>query len=364
MTKREEYPAGVPCFVDSGRVDSAAAREFYGGLLGWEFEDVSPGGDAPPYHMAKLQGLTVAGVGTQPGQDWEPAWNTYVSVQDADATAAAVTDAGGKVAMAPFDIGTAGRMAVFTDPQGAEFCVWEAGRTQGAELVNAPGAVVFNTLHTPDLAAAVDFYAAVFGWEMTAEGEQSWMIRLPGYVEVQDRLAPGFADGLEQMGAPEGFGDVVAAVATGEPARWEVTFAVESADAAARTRRELGGQVVSPPQDLPWVRETTLRDPEGTQFVASRSSCRPERVASSARRFSMTTGSVGMSPGPVWTPSMASTASMPEDTSPNTVCLPSSQPASPMVTMKNWLPLVLGPALAIASAPRTILWSLNSSSNL
>ncbi len=115
----------------------------------------------------------------------------------------------------------------------------------------------------------MDFYAAVFGWEMAAEGEQSWMIRLPGYVEVQDQLAPGYADGLEQMGAPEGFGDVVAAVATGEPARWEVTFAVESADAAAERAAELGGQVVSQPQDLPWVRETTLRDPEGTQFVAS-----------------------------------------------------------------------------------------------
>ena len=79
MTKRNEYPAGVPCFVDSGRVDSAAAREFYGGLLGWEFENVSPGGDAPPYHMAKLGGLTVAGIGTQPEQDWDPAWNTYVA---------------------------------------------------------------------------------------------------------------------------------------------------------------------------------------------------------------------------------------------------------------------------------------------
>ena len=154
-----------------------------------------------------------------------------------------------QVVSEPFAIGDAGRMAVFADPQGAEFCVWQAGRAPGSELVNEFGAVVFNTLHTPDLEAAVDFYAAVFGWEMTAEGEQSWMIRLPGYLEVQDRVAPGYADGLEQMSAPEGFGDVVAAVATGEPARWEVSFAVESADAAAEGAAELGGQVVSQPQD-------------------------------------------------------------------------------------------------------------------
>ena len=35
-----------------------------------------------------------------------------------------------------------------------------------------------------------------------------------------------------------------------------------------------------------------------------------------------------------------------------------------VVTMKNCEPLVFGPALAMASAPRTILCSLNSSSNL
>ena len=51
-------------------------------------------------------------------------------------------------------------------------------------------------------------------------------------------------------------------------------------------------------------------------------------------------------------------------TLPKTVCLPSSHGAASVVTMKNWLPLVFGPALAIASAPRTTLWSLNSSSNV
>lgn len=268
MTKRETYPAGVPCFVDSGRVDSAAAREFYGGLFGWEFDNVSPD-EGRPYHMAKLSGGVVAGVGTQPEQNWEPTWNTYVSVQDADATAAAVEEAGGQVLMAPFDIGSAGRMGVFADPQGAEFCVWQAGQTGGSEVVNQPGAVVFSTLHTTDLPAAVEFYGKVFGWAMEAEGEQWWMIRLPGYAAEQDKLQPGFSKGMEEMGAPEGFADVVAMVVTDDSARWEVTFAVENADDAAARVRELGGQVVSEPQDMPWVRESTVRDTDGAQFVVS-----------------------------------------------------------------------------------------------
>lgn len=268
MTTRNEYPAGVPCFVDSGRVDSGAAREFYGGLFGWEFDNVSPDEDRP-YHMAKLGGQVVAGLGTQPEQDWEPAWNTYVSVADADATADAIEQAGGTVVTAPFDIGPGGRMAVFADPSGAEFCVWQAGQTAGSELVNEVGAVVFNTLHTPDLPGVIGFYESVFGWAMEAEGEQSWMIRMPGYAEEQDKLVPGFSKGMDDMGAPAGFADVVAAVAPDGPARWEVTFAVESADDAAAKASELGGTVVSEPQDLPWVRETTLRDPDGGQFVAS-----------------------------------------------------------------------------------------------
>ena len=48
---------------------------------------------------------------------------------------------------------------------------------------------------------------------------------------------------------------------------------------------------------------------------------------------------------------------------PKTVCFPSSHGAASVVTMKNWLPFVSGPRLAMASAPRSILCSLISSSN-
>jgi len=74
------------------------------------------------------------------------------------------------------------------------------------------------------------------------------------------------------MGAPEGFGDVVAQLQVledGERPRWDVTFAVADADAAARRAVELGGEVVVEPFDAPWVRETRLRDPDGVGFVAS-----------------------------------------------------------------------------------------------
>src|SRR5205085_7251441 len=79
---------------------------------------------------------------------------------------------------------------------------------------------------------------------------------------------------------------------------------------------------------------------------------------------SITAGGTGRSRASVSCDSIASTASMPEVTWPKTVCLPSSHGAASVVTMKNWLPFVFGPALAMASAPRTTLCWLNSSSKV
>jgi hypothetical protein len=55
------------------------------------------------------------------------------------------------------------------------------------------------------------------------------------------------------------------------------------------------------------------------------------------------TSSTGLSVRSVFTFSIKLTTSMPLTTRPNTVCLLSSQGVGTVV-MKNWLPLVLGPA--------------------
>jgi Glyoxalase-like domain len=57
------------------------------------------------------------------------------------------------------------------------------------------------------------------------------------------------------------------------PAHWGVTFAVDDADAVAKKASELGGTVVVPPFDAPWVRMTVLTDPQGATFVRA-STCR------------------------------------------------------------------------------------------
>jgi uncharacterized protein len=282
LLERDGYPAGVPCWVDTGQPDPEAAVEFYAGLFGWEFEDRMPADSPGRYFVAQLRGRDVAAVGSQPEQaPPTPAWNTYVWVDSADDTTAKVKAAGGNALVEPFDVLEAGRMAVLTDPEGAVFCVWQAKEHKGAQLVNEPGTWNFSELNTRDPEGAKAFYGTVFGWEADTldfgEG-QTTMWRLPGYGDFLERRDPDLRRRMAADGAPEGFEDAVAWLIpmTSDqypddvPPHWNVTFAVDDADAVADRAAKLGGQVRVPPFDAPFVRMTVLSDPQGAAFTASK----------------------------------------------------------------------------------------------
>jgi predicted enzyme related to lactoylglutathione lyase len=277
MPERDGYLPGVPCWIDTSQPDPAAAVDFYRGLFGWEFEDVMPPGSPGKYFIGRIRGGDVAAVGSQPeGGPPMAVWNTYIWVESADAAATKVLGAGGRVLMEPFDVMDAGRMAVFADPEGAAFCVWEAKQHKGARIVNEHGSLNFNGLNTRDVGAAKAFYGSVFGWEALDLGGGADMWRLPGYGDYLEQSNPGFRKLVSESGGPAGFEDVVAAInpiaddQPEVPAHWSVTFGVEDADATAARARELGGQVVVPPFDAPWVRMTVIADPQGATFIASK----------------------------------------------------------------------------------------------
>jgi predicted enzyme related to lactoylglutathione lyase len=272
----DRYIAGVPCWVDTSQPDPEAAARFYGGLFGWELEDQMPPDSGAHYYGARIRGEDVAAISSPPpGAPPVATWNTYVWVDSADAAAAKVGEAGGTVLSEPFDVFDAGRMAVFADPEGAAFSVWEARRHRGATVVNEHGSVNFNDLNVRDVERAIAFYGAVFGWTTLDLGAGPSMWRLPGYGDFLEQIHPGTRARNEEFGAPEGFIDVVATLtAIGDdqpdvPAHWGVIFGVDDADAAAARAAELGGTVLVPPFDAPWVRQTVIRDPQGATFVAS-----------------------------------------------------------------------------------------------
>jgi uncharacterized protein len=298
VPERDGYIPGVPCWVEASEPDPEAALDFYGGLFGWEFEDAMPPSSEGKYFIARgeatsssifdtsgdLRNGDVAAVRSIPQAAPPPAmWNTYFWVDSADEAASKVRDGGGGVVVEPFDFMDACRMAVFTDPEGAAFGVWEAKKHKGARLVNDPGALVFNGLNTRDVGGARSFYRSLFGWETGAIGGGAEGWTLPGYGDWLEREHhPNLRKQMADAGAPEGFEDVVASIIPiaddqpDTPAHWSVTFATGDADATAAKATELGGQVIVPPFDAPWstpgytIRMTVIGDPQGATFSASK----------------------------------------------------------------------------------------------
>jgi predicted enzyme related to lactoylglutathione lyase len=250
MGERTSYPPGTFSWVDLNTDDQEGAKAFYAALFAWQYEDV-PIGDGMVYSMAKVDGHSVAALGPLQGEGMPPHWNCYVSVDDADASAARAKELGATLLAEPFDVFEAGRMAAFADPQGAVLSVWQAKENIGAGLVNAPGALAWNDLLSPDVEASAAFYSALFGWEITeVEGSegQYWSITNAG------RLNGGM------MPLPPG----------GHPA-WNLYFACEDADATIAQAGELGAEKVMGPIDVPnGSRFAILRDPSNAVFsVAS-----------------------------------------------------------------------------------------------
>jgi predicted enzyme related to lactoylglutathione lyase len=274
MPERDGYIPGVPCWVDTIQPDPQAALLFYRGLFGWEFENVMPEGAGGEYFIGRLHGGDVAAIGSIPeGAPSVAMWNTYIWVDSADETASRVRDAGGGVVTEPFDVMEAGRMAVLTDPEGVIFSVWQAKEHKGATVVNEHGSLNFNGLATRNPEGAKAFYGTVFGWK-TLGLPASEMWTLPGYGDHLEERTPGLREQMAQMGGPEGFIDVVAALNpiadddSETPAHWSVTFAADNADATATRASELGGKVVAGPFDAPWTRLAVINDPQGATFIA------------------------------------------------------------------------------------------------
>jgi uncharacterized protein len=289
---RTEYPPGVPCLIDTEQPDPEAAAQFYGGLFGWEFENkLSPGMD-DKYLVASLHGFDVAAIASPtPGVGGAPAWNTYVSVVDADGTTAQAVALGAQVLVGPVDAGpagaVAGRWAAVVDPDGAHIRLWQAGYRHGAQLVNQPGTWNSSDLTTSNAEGAKAFYGAIFGWQAAPvefgggeAGGDSFMWRLSGYGDFLAVRDPDIKRRHAEPWVPEGFSDVIGWMTATPDAsdreqpserspHWSVTFTVDNTDAVVEQAVMLGGTVVSPPLDVGGgvVRLATLRDPQGAEFI-------------------------------------------------------------------------------------------------
>jgi len=155
------FAPGTPNWVDLGTSDVAAAGSFYRQLFGWTIQDLGP--DSGGYGMLLKDGRQVAGIGPANDPARGSSWSVYFATEDADASTARVGDAGGTVVAPPMDVMGQGRMAVFQDPAGAYFNVWQPGQHRGAELTESPGSVSWVELMSTDVDRVKPFYQQVLG---------------------------------------------------------------------------------------------------------------------------------------------------------------------------------------------------------
>jgi len=246
------YEPGTPSWVDLGCPDPAGAAEFYAALFGWEAVSQGPVEETGGYAMFRLGGCDVAGLG--PGE--HAAWTTYVAVADVDATASMVEADGGAVIVAPMTVTTAGRMAVFADPEGAPFAAWQPQDHQGAQAIHEHGTFTWAELACRGVDTAKAFYGAVFGWE--GDTHPFGPDDSSSYTELQLPGGAGPFAGIVQMN------DMWPAEL---PAHWMAYFAVDDTDACAAQVATLGGTVSVEPFDLDHVgRIAVLNDPQGAVF--------------------------------------------------------------------------------------------------
>lgn len=250
MAEFETYAPGTPSWVDLAWSDPTAAAAFYTDVFGWELQTLGP--EAGGYAMFTKNGKLVAGCGPKMMGDAQPsAWTTFVSVSDAEATAASITAAGGTVLAGPMKVLDAGTMTVFQAPDTSYGATWEPASHTGAQLANEPGTFCWNELVSRDPEASSAFYGSVFGWGVTAAdmgGTPYTLFDLDGAQIAGMTPAP-------------------AELPPNVPSYWLVYFAVEDVDATYAHATAHGASAMLEPMDSPVGRFGILLDPERAAFA-------------------------------------------------------------------------------------------------
>jgi uncharacterized protein len=237
MGEVERYPNGTFCWVDLGTVDLEGAKSFYGQLLGWECQEQSG------HTLCRVGGKDVAGMHSHADEPESGSnWGSSIAVDDLDAALARARELGATVDHEPSDVPGA-RLAVITDPSGAQVTLWRDTGFPGARLVNETGTWTWSDLSTRDPEAGVTFYTELFGWEFRQIVSTYWGIS----------MGPYLIGGMRTMDE--------------DPPRsrpgWVPYFVVADLDAAEKDLASLGGRVLVPPRAVPAGRFLIATDPGG-----------------------------------------------------------------------------------------------------
>jgi uncharacterized protein len=246
---------GAFTWYDLATPDAEGAKRFYTAVMGWTANEIEMAGAS--FTMFLADGKPVAGMralrdlpaGTQPG------WTGYVAVDDVEAVAGTLKDAGGTMDTGIEDMGGQ-KFVRARDPHGARFAFVQAGPhdARAAAMDMAPGHVAWHELLADDGEEAFGFYSGLFGWTR-GEGLDMGPLGVYQMFDVGNRSIGGMMTRVPDMPA----------------ATWTFYVATDGIDAAHARVTAAGGAVVFGPQEVPgglWI--INVIDPQGvmTALVA------------------------------------------------------------------------------------------------
>jgi predicted enzyme related to lactoylglutathione lyase len=242
--------------MTSGDLDAAVA--FYSKVVGWDVRD--SGMPGMKYMIFGKDGKDVGGMmsWSSIGMTAPTIWKGHIYTADVDAEAKAVVADGGKENRAPQDIPGVGRFSAVSDPQGAEYLLFQPNQQYAPPRLaqNDLGNVGWHQLMTSDWEKAWTFYSKHYGWEKDFAMDMG-----PAGIYQTFRTGGGkYSGGMMTM--PASMPD--------QNPSWSFYFTVESADAAAEQIKSAGGTVLEGPMDVPGgSRVVHALDPQGGYFAVT-----------------------------------------------------------------------------------------------
>jgi predicted enzyme related to lactoylglutathione lyase len=148
--------------------DVTAAKNFYGEVFDWEFEEVGEGKDA--YTLIRAGGRPIAGILHYPkgtaasGQAGR--WIGLMSVPDVARAAQQASDAGGEVIVAPTLLKGRGEVALLADPEKAYFGVIRSDSGDPADAFPPLNSWLWAELWAKDANQMAEFYGKIGGYSV------------------------------------------------------------------------------------------------------------------------------------------------------------------------------------------------------
>ncbi|KAB1502708.1 VOC family protein [Corynebacterium sp. 320] len=266
---------GMPIWVDLATTDLDAAKAFYAGVLGWEFQQVSP-----MYALAKKDGMSVAGVAQVP-KDNVSLWGMMLYTPNvADAHAKAL-EAGATSVLEPQDIKDGSSMAMIVDPCGATVGLKRPADEIALFAAGEPSTPVWHELLVgAEWDKTLEFYHTLAGWDIRAMGGGSNgdAGASDSDADASSRYAVGEYDGAALVGmwdtsrmlTPDTL-NTDATSAAGVPeatdastvSMWTLYMGVGNLSEAIGKALELGGTLVREPWLSEFGRMATIQDAQG-----------------------------------------------------------------------------------------------------